>query len=110
MTDHPLMAPATIWRPGNREDRMRIFLLAGTMLALAACGGNNEAANDMNVMADENMMMDQNMMDPNMMDPNMMDPNAMNMDANGTVDANTQNMMMQDATTNDPDTNLANGM
>jgi hypothetical protein len=26
------------------------------------------------------------------------------------MDANTQNMMMKDATTNDPDTNLANGM
>jgi hypothetical protein len=29
---------------------------------------------------------------------------------NGAMDANTQNMMMQDANTNDPDTNLANGM
>jgi hypothetical protein len=34
----------------------------------------------------------------------------MTMDANGMVDANTANAMAKDATTNDPDTNLANGM
>jgi hypothetical protein len=50
-----------------------------------------------------------------MMDPNMtMDANAMNgagtMGGNGSMDANTQNMMQRDATTNDPDTNLANGL
>jgi hypothetical protein len=38
-----------------------------------------------------------------------MDANAM-LDANGMMDSNTVNAMAQDANTNDPDTNLANGM
>ena len=91
---------------------MRKIILAGTAaLALSACGGGGSEANDANAMASDNMMLDP-MSDPNM----MMDANAMNAmsnsgaGANGMMDANTQNMMMKDATTNDPDTNLANGM
>jgi hypothetical protein len=99
---------------------MRILFLAGLALATAACGGGEKEATDANMMAtDANMMMDSNiMMDGNaMMGANgaMMDPNgAMNgaggMGANGSMDAATQNAMMKDAQTNDPDTNLANGM
>jgi hypothetical protein len=103
---------------------MRMILLAGLALATTACGGGeSDATNTMatdNMMMDSNMMMDGNvMMDANgaMMDANgaMMDANgAMNsaggMGANGSMDAATQNAMMKDATTNDPDTNLANGM
>ena len=95
---------------------MRMILLAGLALATAACGGGETEATDANTMAADNMMMDANMM----MDGNvMMDANAsMNgmtmggntMGGNGAMDANTQNMMMKDAATNDPDTNLANGM
>ena len=98
---------------------MRMILLAGLALATTACGGGETEATDANTMATDNMMMDSNiMMDGNvMMDANgaMMDGNgAMNgagaMGANGSMDAATQNAMAQDATTNDPDTNLANGM
>lgn len=90
---------------------MRTILLAGVVLALSACGGG-ETANDANVLVDDNLMMDSNLM----VDPNM-SVDAMNgMGANGAmggagaVDSNTQNMMEKDAATNDPDTNLANGL
>ena len=81
-------------------------------LTLAACGGGETQSNDM--AADNAMMMndstDMNGMDANMtMDANMMGANG-TMDANATMDSNTHNAMMKDATTNDPDTNLANGM
>jgi hypothetical protein len=98
---------------------MRMILLAGLALATAACGGGDREATDANTMATDNMMMDSNvMMDGNvMMDANgaMMDgTGAMNgagaMGGNGAMDAGTQNAMMKDAQTNDPDTNLANGM
>jgi hypothetical protein len=95
---------------------MRVILLAGLALATAACGGGETEATDANTMATDNMMMDPNMMmDTNvMMDANgAMTGGAMNgagTMGNGAMDANTQNMMMKDATTNDPDTNLANGM
>jgi hypothetical protein len=100
---------------------MRMILLAGLALATAACGGGESESTDANTMAtDANMMMDSNMM----MDGNvMMDANGAMMDANGamnsagamggtngSMDAATQNAMMKDAQTNDPDTNLANGM
>jgi hypothetical protein len=90
------------------------MILAGAaVLTLSACGGGSEA-NDANAMGADNTMMIDPMMDPN----TTMDQNAMNAagtmgangGANGMVDANTQNMMQRDATTNDPDTNLANGL
>jgi hypothetical protein len=95
---------------------MRVILLAGLALATAACGGGETEATDANTMATDNMMMDPNMMmDTNvMMDANgAMTGGAMNgagTMGNGAIDATTQNMIMKDATTNDPDTNLANGM
>jgi hypothetical protein len=89
---------------------MRAMILAGAaVLTLSACGGGSEA-NDANAMGTDNTMMIDPMMDPN----TTMDQNAMNaagtMGANGMTDANSQNMMQRDATTNDPDTNLANGL
>ena len=91
---------------------MRMILLAGLALATAACGGGETEATDANTMAADNMMMDANMMmDGNvMMDPNMSMNGAAMGGTNGAIDATTQNMMAQDANTNDPDTNLANGM
>ncbi len=93
---------------------MRMTILAGAALAfaLSACGGGSEA-NDANGAA-----LDSNVFDPNiMMDANVMgDQNALTNgagsmgSAGGAADANTQNMMQKDATTNDPDTNLANGL
>ena len=76
-------------------------------LTLAACGGDNQA----NQTAGENAAMDNlAVSDPAAMNAmNTMDAN-MAMDANMTMDANTHNAMMNDMKTNDPDTNLANGM
>ena len=95
-----------------------LLLAAGAVLTLAACGGGETQSNEMaadNMMAD-NMMMTNDAAAMNGMDANMMmDANGMMgangmMDANATMDSNTHNAMMKDATTNDPDTNLANGM
>jgi hypothetical protein len=86
------------------ERLMRMILLAGAALALSACGGDAEKADESNVLTADNMLMDENM---------SMDMNAsMNMtaDVNAAADANSVNMMVEDATTNDPDTNLANGI
>ena len=91
---------------------MRKFLIVGATLARAACGGGGTESDSVNVAAD-NMMMDQNMaIDPALMNGtgNMaMDP-AMANGAGNAADPATQNMMQQDMNTNDPDTNLANGM
>ena len=91
---------------------MRVIILAGLALATAACGGGETEATDANTMATDNMMMDANMMmDGNvMMDANASMNGAAMGGANGAMDANTQNMMAQDANTNAPDTNLANGL
>jgi hypothetical protein len=94
---------------------MRIILLAGMALAVTACGGGNKANNS----ATANNMMTTNTMTTS--DPMMTngaapmgttgDMNSMgNMGGNMTMDANTQKAMEKDMKTNDPDTNLANGM
>ena len=99
---------------------MRLMILAGAVLALSACGGGETEAN--NTMGADNMMMSDPMMDPNM----AIDANGMNMGgdmggnmaggmngaagAAGAAGGDAQNMMAQDANTNDPDTNLANGL
>ena len=85
---------------------MRAILLAGLALALSACGGGGDPAdNGANALGADNLLMDENM---------MMDANAMNgmggMDANMSTNGATENLMIQDATTNDADTNLANGL
>ena len=82
---------------------MRALLVAGAALALSACGGGEtetNAANEADPLAMDNLMMD----------PNLSTGMTPGMDANGTMDANMQNMLIEDATTNDADTNLANGM
>jgi hypothetical protein len=85
---------------------MRIIALAGLALALSACSGGGEKADDANALGADNMMMDGNLM----MDDNA-SMNAMGgMEANGSANGSTANMMMQDAATNDSDTNLANGL
>lgn len=89
---------------------MRAFLVIGAALVLGACGDRDTRSDEANMAAD-NMMVDENMaMDPMMnVDANMaMDP-MMNGTTNG-LDPTTQNMIEQDMNTNDPDTNLANGM
>ena len=81
-----------------------LIFVAGAALSLAACSRTSETTNsEANMMAANNMMMDQNLsMDANTtggMDGNM----ATNM-------ATENNMMAQDMNTNAPDTNIANGM
>jgi hypothetical protein len=86
---------------------MRTILLAGVALALSACGGGGEtAANDANAMMADNMLMDDNMM----MDANSTMNGVTGLEANGSGNSATQNMMAVDAATNDADTNLANGL
>ena len=81
-----------------------IILLAGSMLALSACGSNNEEANTLavNNLVVEDLSNGSDTMTMNG-DMNAMDMNAMN-------GSDTANAMATDMNTNDPDTNLANGM
>ncbi len=82
-----------------------IFLIAGAALALSACGsgGEDEEANTVVV---NDITMNESATDDMMLNG---DVNAMTI-GNETMDANTQNAVEQDLTTNDADTNLANGM
>jgi hypothetical protein len=86
---------------------MRKLLLAGAVLAISACssGGNNDANN---AAATDNMAMDQNMTADQNVSSVTDSVNAAA--ANGSIDANTQGAMQQDANTHDHDTNLANGI
>ena len=85
---------------------MRMIALAGLALALAACGGGDNAADEANVLAADNMLMDENLL----LDSNASMNGLGGMDANASTHAATENLMMKDATTNDADTNLANGL
>lgn len=94
---------------------MRMIALAAVALALSACGGGetNSSADGANALGTDNMLMEDNMMLDANASMNGMDSmgGTGGMDANSSTNASTENMMMQkDATTNDPDTNLANGM
>ncbi len=78
-------------------------------LTLAACGGGGSEANGT---ATENLALDNAMAsDPTAMNGAVgVDVNAM-MDANASANASdTANAVAADMNTNDPDTNLANGM
>ena len=77
-----------------------LILVAGAALSVSACGdtdADNEALNVDNL-AVENLVVN--------------DPAAMNgmTDANGMTNSDTANLVVEDLTTNDADTNLANGM
>jgi hypothetical protein len=91
---------------------MRTIIAIGLgALALSACSNrnNSQANSDANMTATDNMGMDQNMT----ADQNMtMDQNAVGAAGPSAMDANasTQEMMAKDRNTNDPDTNLANGL
>jgi len=77
-----------------------MILLAGAALSLSACGGGSEEqANDIDTLAVNNLVVD-----------NATVGTDMNMDANMSMNSDTHNAMMNDLTTNDADTNLANGM
>ena len=76
-----------------------ILMISCAALALAACG-RDDAANEANVVAADNLVIT---------DDPMMDP-AMNADTNLATDPAANNAVVEDLTTNDADTNLANGM
>jgi len=76
---------------------MRVLILAaGAVLSLSACGKTDSPTDDMNVMTDDNMAVAN--------DTGGMDANAM---TNAGEEAD---MVANDVTHNDADTNLANGM
>ncbi|HEU0100424.1 MAG TPA: hypothetical protein VFQ67_16820 [Allosphingosinicella sp.] len=86
---------------------MRMIALAGLALALSACGGGGDkSGDDANILNADDMMMNDAMLP----DSNQSLNSAAGIDANGSVDAGTANMMAKDAVTNDADTNLANGL
>ena len=84
-----------------------LILVAGAAMALSACGGGgNSEQNEVDTLSANNLVVE--------------DSAGMNALSNGTADANaiaamngqdpaTQNAMMNDLTSNDADTNLANG-
>ena len=78
-----------------------LYMAAGAMLALSACGRADEVAvdNELDAMTADNGMM---------ADPTL--NGAGGMDGNLATDADTENMMMNDLQQNDADTNLANGI
>jgi hypothetical protein len=83
---------------------MRMIALAAAALALSACGDRGSSADEANALTVDNMVLN---------DSSVLDSNAsMNggLDANASTNAGTENLMAKDAVTNDPDTNLANGL
>ena len=83
-----------------------MILAAGAVLALSACGSNNEANQtdlSVNNLVVEDLSNGSDTMMMNGDDMNAMDMNSMN-------GAETANAVATDMNTNDPDTNLANGM
>lgn len=87
---------------------MRMIALAAAALALSACGGGSEGAksDEANALGTDNLMMDDNMM----MDANASMNGMGGVDANASMNGSAGNLMMQDAASNDADTNLANGL
>ena len=82
-----------------------LILVAGAMLVLSACGSKTDEANTLSV---NNLVVEDL---SNGSDTMMMNGGDMNgMDMNSTNSAETANAMATDMNTNDPDTNLANGM
>jgi hypothetical protein len=83
-----------------------MILAAGAVLALSACGSNDEANQtdlSVNNLVVEDLSNGSDTMMMNGGDMNAMDMNSMN-------GAETANAVATDMNTNDPDTNLANGM
>ena len=79
-----------------------LILVAGAALAVSACNSGETEANEIDTLAVNNLIVDENAA----MDANM----TMNMDMNATGDTATDNMVANDVATNDADTNVANGL
>ncbi|MET1112202.1 MAG: hypothetical protein ABWX67_11810 [Allosphingosinicella sp.] len=86
---------------------MRMIALAALALGLSACGDRGGSTDEANALTADNMAMNELMSDTNMVDSNAA---AGGLDANASTNAATENLMAKDAVTNDPDTNLANGL
>ena len=81
---------------------MRALLIVAGAIALTACGGAETTDNTLNV--DENLAVE------NLGAENVtIDANTVVLDANGTANADA-NAVATDLTTNEADTNTANGM
>jgi hypothetical protein len=85
-----------------------MIALAGLALALSACGSgdNGASANEANALGADNLLTEENLL----LDSNTAQNMAPAVDVNATANSSTQNLLEKDATTNDPDTNLANGL
>ena len=78
-----------------------LILVAGAALTLTACGGT-DSATDENAVSTENLAIDDNAMLAN---------DAGGLDANTATNAEAEaNLVANDLTTNDADSNLANGI
>lgn len=82
-----------------------LILLAGATLSLSACGGGESETNQVDLSVN-NLVVDDTATANALMngDANMM------MGTGNALDANGQNAVMEDLTTNVRDTNLANGL
>jgi hypothetical protein len=93
-----------------------ILMIAGAALAVAGCSGGNDS-NEVDTLAVNNLVVDDGTMRNGDMTGDM---NAMTMngdmnavttgDMNGMSASNVQELQQKDLTTNDADTNLANGL
>jgi hypothetical protein len=95
----------------KREDLMRtLLIIAGAALAVAGCS-SGDTSNEVDTLAVNNLVVDDGTTmnaDMNAMMPGDMNAMTAN-DMNAMTDGNTQAMQQKDLTTNDADTNLANG-
>lgn len=80
-----------------------MIIIAGAALALGACNRNDDRSVDANAMAENNMLAADDGL-------GMADADAGGMDANADTNAAVEDAKMKDLTTNDADTNLANGL
>jgi hypothetical protein len=90
------------------EFHVRMIMMGSLALALAACSGGGSGSGEgeanaggaMNMGSDPNMTVDQ---------PGEVDE-LLNLEADESADPVVENRMEQESSTNDPDTNLANGL
>ena len=87
-----------------------LILAAGAALTVAACSSGNEGQEN-NSLTVENLEVGNIIMnDPAAMNGTTLDANALGTTGTTGMDPATANAVSEDLTTNDADTNLANGM
>jgi hypothetical protein len=86
-----------------------LLIIAAAALAVAGCSGGADTANEVDTLAVNNLVVDDGTAVN--ADMNAMMPSDMNaMTVNDLNAMNTQELQQKDLTTNDADTNLANGL